>query len=133
MHELSVAKQVVDLAVETAGDHGAETVDGLTVALGRATHVNPTQLRFCVQTVAEGTPAADAAVSIDRVAPRGRCDCGWAGEPGAIDEAVTYVPDPLCPDCGARVELTRGQGCRLASIDVPATEDPIEDSTPTHE
>jgi hydrogenase nickel incorporation protein HypA/HybF len=133
MHELSVATQIVDLAVETAGEHGAETVDGLTVALGRATHVNPEQFRFCVQTVAEGTPVEDASVAVDRVTPRADCDCGWTGEPGSIDEAVTYVPDPVCPDCGARVELTRGRGCRLASIDVPETGDPIEHASTIRE
>lgn len=121
MHELSVAKQLVDLAIETAREHEAKSIDGLTLAIGRATHLNPDQLRFCVQTVADGTPAADADVTVETVAPRARCDCGWTGEPATVDDAVTYVPDPTCPDCGDRVELTRGRGCRLASIDVPAT------------
>lgn len=121
MHELSVAKQLVDLAIETAREHEAELIDGLTLAVGRATHLNPDQLRFCVQTVADGTPASDADVTVDTVAPRARCDCGWTGEPATVDDAVTYVPDPTCPDCGDRVELTRGRGCRLASIDIPST------------
>lgn len=126
MHEFSVAKRVVDLAVETAREHGAGTVDGLTVAVGRATHLNPEQLRFCLRSVADGTPAEHATVTVERVPARARCDCGWAGEPDAVDDAVTYVPDPVCPACGDRVELTRGRGCRLASIDVPEPADPAE-------
>lgn len=126
MHELSVATQVVDLAVDRANAHDAETVDRLTVAVGRATHLNPEQLRFCIRTVAEGTSIEGAAIAVERVQPRARCDCGWRGEPDAVEDAAAYVPDPVCPECGGRVELTRGRGCRLASIDIPDPAEPTE-------
>ncbi|MEF8776300.1 MAG: hydrogenase maturation nickel metallochaperone HypA [Haloarculaceae archaeon] len=123
MHELSIARRVVDLAVDEAREHGAATVDRMTLEVGRATHLNPDQLRFCVRTVAEDTPAAGADVAIERVAPKARCTCGWTGEPDAVADAVTYVPDPTCPDCGDRVDLARGRGCRLVEIEIPPIQD----------
>jgi hydrogenase nickel incorporation protein HypA/HybF len=131
MHELSVAKGVVDRTVAAAAEHGPDRVDGLTLAVGAATHLNPDQLRFCVETVAAGTIAEGATVTVDRVPPRAACDCGWAGEPDAVEDAYVYVPDPVCPDCGARVDLTEGRGCRLASIDVPANDDATPDRSET--
>ncbi|MEF8829936.1 MAG: hydrogenase maturation nickel metallochaperone HypA [Halobacteriales archaeon] len=131
MHELSVAQELVERAVEAAADHDAARIDELTLAVGRATHLNPDQLVFCVRTVAEGTPAADATVEVEMVTPCARCDCGWTGEPETLDDAAVFVPDPLCPSCGDRVELIRGRGCRLERIDVPAaaTAEPT-DTTP---
>ncbi|MFB6153894.1 MAG: hydrogenase maturation nickel metallochaperone HypA [Halodesulfurarchaeum sp.] len=121
MHEYSIATSLVDRATDTATEHGADTVEAITVAVGKATHLNPTQLRFCIETVATDTILADATITIETVPPRGECDCGWTGEPDRLEDAATYVPDPVCPACGDRVDLTAGRGCRLASIDIPDT------------
>ena len=127
MHELAVAQGVVDRACEAAADHGADRVDELTLEVGPATHVNPDQLVFCVETVARGTPAEDAAVTVEETEARGRCDCGWSGEPGTLSKVGVYAPDRTCPECGDRVELTAGRECRLASIHVPdETDRPAE-------
>ena len=119
MHELSIASRLLDRALSAAADHGAETVDELTIALGRATHVNPDQLRFCLETAADGTPAADATFSIERIPPRARCDCGWTGEPDRLESTITYAPNVRCPDCGGRATLVEGRECRLRSIGIP--------------
>jgi hydrogenase nickel incorporation protein HypA/HybF len=119
MHELAVAQGIVDRACEAAADHGADQVDEIHLEIGRATHVNPDQLVFCVETVAAETPAADASVEVETVEPAAACDCGWSGTPPTLDDLAVPAPDRTCPDCGARVELTAGDGCRLATIDVP--------------
>lgn len=121
MHELSIATAIVDRALETATAHGAAEVEELTIELGKATHVNADQLRFCIDTAVEGTIAADATVTIETVSPRAQCDCGWRGEPDALGVAISYAPDVSCPDCGSRVELARGRECRLSSIEIPET------------
>lgn len=119
MHELSIASRLLDRALSAADDHGADSVEELTVALGRATHVNPDQLRFCLETAIDGTIAADAAITIERVAPRARCECGWEGEPDGLEGTIAYAPDVRCPDCGDRADLVAGRECRLRSIEVP--------------
>ncbi|MFC7134520.1 MULTISPECIES: hydrogenase maturation nickel metallochaperone HypA [Salinibaculum] len=119
MHELSVAEAILDRAREAADDYGASGVEALTVELGTATHVNPDQLRFCIETVAETRDLADAAVSIETVEPEAACDCGWEGEPPSFDGTAGAVPSARCPECGSQTEFTRGKECRLASIEVP--------------
>lgn len=119
MHEFSVADAVLERALTTASEHGAAAIEELRIELGTSTHVNPDQFRFCLEAVAEGTPAAGAAVRIDRVEPRGRCECGWDGRPPTLDGAGTAAPNLRCPHCGARIELTRGKECRLTGITTP--------------
>lgn len=119
MHELSVAEALLDRAAEAAADHDAATVEAITVELGAATHVNPEQLRFCLEAVAEATPVEGATVDIERVDPRAACDCGWAGEPPSFEGTAAVVPAARCPECGARTEFTRGKECRLATVTVP--------------
>ena len=127
MHELSIASRLLDRALSAADDHDADSVEELTVALGRATHVNPDQLRFCLETAIDGTIAADATITIERVTPRARCDCGWEGEPDDLEGTIAYAPDVRCPDCGERASLVAGRECRLRSIDIPDA--PAPDAT----
>lgn len=115
MHELSVAEALIDRAGEIAAAHDAERVDAMTVELGAATHVNPDQLRFCLETVTEGTVAVD----IETVPPRAACDCGWEGEPPSFEGTAAVVPTARCPECGARTEFVRGKECHLTAVTVP--------------
>jgi hydrogenase nickel incorporation protein HypA/HybF len=119
MHELAIADRLLDRAVSAARDAGVDRIDGLTVELGTATHVVPEQVAFCLDAVAEGTPAEGAAVTVERVSARGDCGCGWSGELGTLAETVAGVPDRRCPDCGDEVELTAGRECRLKRIEIP--------------
>lgn len=119
MHELSIAMGIVEHALEAAEKHGAETVEEVTVELGSATHVNPEQLRFCIETATSETAAADSVVTIEQITPLAHCDCGWEGEPGVHDAAIAYAPDVRCPECGDRSELVRGRECRLAAVELP--------------
>lgn len=121
MHELSVASGIVDRALAAADEENADRVDQLTVEVGEATHLNPDQLRFCLETAIEGTVAAEATVTIESVPPVARCACGWRGEPGTLDVAISYAPEVRCPDCGSRTEFEQGRECRLTSIEIPDT------------
>jgi hydrogenase nickel incorporation protein HypA/HybF len=122
VHELAVAERLVDRATSAARDAGAAEVTALTVELGTATHLVADQVSFCIDAVAEGTPAEGAVVRFDRVKPRGACDCGWTGTLDTLADTVTGVPDRRCPDCGGAVDLVAGRECRVTSIEVPGGE-----------
>lgn len=124
MHELSIAQSLVDQAVEAAAEHDADRIDRLELAVGEATHLNPDQLTFCVETVAAETPAADAEIVVDSIPPEGACECGWSGEPETLPDLPMAAPDLRCPNCEKRVELTAGTECRLARISVPDATEP---------
>lgn len=119
MHEVSLARALVDRAREAARQHGAERVDTMTVAVGEATHVNPEQLVFTIETVARDTIAADATVDIETVEPVATCTCGWEGAPGTLDSTYVVAPNVTCPECGDRLTFEAGRECELRSIDVP--------------
>jgi hydrogenase nickel incorporation protein HypA/HybF len=122
MHELSIAQRLVDRAIEAAADRGADRVDGLTVELGAATHLAQDQVAFCIDAVAEGTPADGATVSFERVPPAGTCDCGWTGRPERLADTVPGAPSLRCPECGGRLTLTAGRECRLTRIEIPPSD-----------
>ena len=119
MHELSVATAIVDRAILVADEHGAETIERLTLEIGVATHVNPDQLRFCIELATDGTPAAAAAIEIETITPLARCDCGWEGEPTTLEDTLTYAPNVKCPNYNERMTLVRGRECRLSKVALP--------------
>ncbi|MFB6162345.1 MAG: hydrogenase maturation nickel metallochaperone HypA [Halococcoides sp.] len=119
MHEFSIASSIVEVVREEATDHGADRVESITVAVGEASHVNREQLETCLEVAREDTIAADATVDIESVEPYGSCSCGWAGHPDASDRALAYAPDLRCPECEARIDLERGDGCRVMELTVP--------------
>jgi len=119
MHEVSIARQLVSQATAVAEEAGADRVEALTVAVGEATHLNPEQLGFAIETVAADTPAAEATVTVETVAPHATCECGWEGTPEDLASAYVVAPNVTCPECGARLEFAEGRECQLRSISVP--------------
>ncbi|MDR5672184.1 Zn finger protein HypA/HybF [Halalkaliarchaeum sp. AArc-CO] len=126
MHEISVASGILDRAITAAEEHGADRIDAITIEIGRATHVNPEQLVFCLETIADGTAGEGATVRTETVDPVAVCDCGWRDEPDDLGLVGGFAPDVRCPECGERTELVRGRECRLASIEVPEAGDRTE-------
>lgn len=126
MHEISVANGILERALTAADEYGAKRIDELTLEIGRVTHVNSDQLVFCLEAIAEGTPAEGARIRTETVDPIATCDCGFHDEPGELALAAGFAPDIRCPNCGGRAELVQGQECRLASIDVPDRGDPSQ-------
>lgn len=119
MHEFSVAEHVVDHVLDAADTHDVAVVEGITIEVGTATHLNPEQLRCAIDVLAEETIAEGVDVTIEPVSPSGRCSCGWEGSLEEIGDGFAFAPDRTCPDCGAQVDLTQGMECRLVSFSVP--------------
>lgn len=123
MHELTIARRLIDRASTAADDAELSRVETVTVTIGEATHLVPDQLAFCLDAMADGTPLSDATVEFERISPAGVCSCGWEGELPTL-ESVRGVSDRRCPDCGSAVELTAGRECRVTAIDGPTTTQP---------
>ena len=121
MHEVSIAKQLLDRAIDAASENGADSIDELTVAVGEATHLNPRQLTFWIEQLSADTVAEDVEVAIRTIPAEGRCSCGWSGELSGLESAFGTAPDRRCPECGKTTELTAGTECRLEGITVPET------------
>jgi|GEM_PF-245611 len=118
MHEFAVATQVLETARELALERDGVRIERLRLSVGEASHLNVDQLRTCLRAAAADTMAADADLELETEPPYAACDCGWSGEPEVLDAALAYAPDLQCPDCDARLDLERGDGCYLLQVEV---------------
>lgn len=112
MHEMGIAAEVVRIACEEAAKNGARVVKGLTLRVGRWSGVEPESLRFALEALGEGTPAARCRIEIETVEPA--FDCVTCGVPyGAEDR---FSPCPRCGGPGG--DLVAGDEMTLREIDV---------------
>ncbi|MFV2068784.1 MAG: hydrogenase maturation nickel metallochaperone HypA [Pirellulales bacterium] len=113
MHELSIAHSMIELACETAQQHGAERVVKLRVRIGRLAGVVEDALRFSFGLAAEQTACQGAALEIEDVPVTVLCpDCG---EPKVLAEIYRF----RCPTCGTPTpKILGGQELELVSVEV---------------
>lgn len=91
MHELGIARNVVAIVAEHAGDR---RVGRVRLAIGRLSAVMPGSIRFCFDVCAQGTVLEGAALEIDEIPGRAVCNrCG--------DETPLDGPVAVCA-CGSR-------------------------------
>ncbi|MBI5893327.1 MAG: hydrogenase maturation nickel metallochaperone HypA [Deltaproteobacteria bacterium] len=65
MHELSIAKSLLDILKEQAESHNIKKAVKVKLKLGRFTAVEPSSLRFCFQILSEKTVFEGAVLEID--------------------------------------------------------------------
>jgi hydrogenase nickel incorporation protein HypA/HybF len=114
MHELSVARAVVDIATRHAG---GRRVTAVQLRVGHLRQVVPDSLAFSFQHVAVGTLCEAARLDQELVPGRlacAACDHGWE-----LDAAMFR-----CPRCGASdVRITAGNELEVESIEVEELEE----------
>ena len=94
MHELSIAQSIVDSALEHAAHQSGRRVARIGVRVGDISGVNAEALEFCFGMTAKGTALEGAALDVERISVRQRCDaCAREFQP------VDF--DPACPVCGS--------------------------------
>ena len=110
MHELSIAKQILDTALAAAAENGAPAVEGVIVEIGAMRMVVPETLETAFSFAAEGTPAEGARLETVQVALRAECrGCKLPYEP--------RMDNFLCPRCGTcDVEIVEGNDIVLRSV-----------------
>jgi hydrogenase nickel incorporation protein HypA/HybF len=112
MHEMAIAASVLDLVLETAAANQANRVIKIQLLIGEMAGVSQEALRFCFDSVAEGTPAAGAALCIDIAPVLGHCrECG--------NEFPIQEARFICPTCRSLVvDVMSGQELRVEQIEV---------------
>ncbi len=107
MHELSITRNIVAIAVENA--RGAKVLR-VTVEIGRLSAVMPDAVRFCFDVVSRGTLAEGAALEILEVAGRARCT-------SCAVEVPLEQPVGRCA-CGGILEWVAGGELRVKELEV---------------
>lgn len=118
MHELSVARDLVDLLGEHVGPEHAPRVRLVRVRLGALAGIVAESLAFCFDTLVADTPFRRARLDIERVPAVCRCrDCGAEFEPADLVF--------LCATCGGpRADVVSGHDLQLASVELDDEENP---------
>ncbi len=113
MHEMGVAQQMVDIALDAIPDEIENPrVAVLNLRIGRLAAVVEHSLRFCMEVITKGTPLEGVTLVIETIDVRARCrDCSH--------EWVVEGPAFRCPACrqGA-VELLSGRELEISSLEL---------------
>jgi len=112
MHELAIATQIVDIALNRAEEVGASRIVSVRVKIGQFTAVEPDSLRFCFAALTGATAADGAELQIQQVPLTAEC---------AICRR-SFAPEDMrftCPECGSReVAITGGRELDVESMEV---------------
>jgi hydrogenase nickel incorporation protein HypA/HybF len=109
MHELSITRSIVAIVAERAA---GRRVVRVRLEIGRLSAVLPDAIRFCFDICAANTPLAGAALQIDEIAGRARCN-------ECQTEMALTQPAGRCPRCGtANWRLISGQEMNIKEMEV---------------
>jgi len=112
MHELGLAQQTLDLALDIARQQGANRIVAFKLRIGDWSGVVVEAMVFALATIIEGTIAEGADIQWETVKPAVRCtQCGVEYEVDSYQYA--------CAACGQEnYQLCRGQEIELLTIEV---------------
>ena len=110
MHEMSLAKGILQIVEDAAGKQGFKRVGEVRLEIGALSGVEPEALTFCLDVVLKGSVAEGARVELERLPGQGFClDCGET-------VAVTALYD-ACPKCGGyQVQASGGTELRVKDL-----------------
>ncbi len=113
MHELSIAMSIIDVAEETAEQHGGGKVRSIRVRVGPLSGVVAEALQSAFTLAREGTGLDGAELVIDEVPLVIHC-------PACAAERTPESPFMLvCPVCGAETPtVVSGRELEVASLEI---------------
>ena len=112
MHELSITKGILDLAIAKAREANSDRIVQIDLVIGDASSIIDDSVQFCFDFVSRDTIAQGARLNFHRVPVEMKCRrCGSLFGP----EAVSWA----CPKCSEwDVEMVRGTEFYMESIEV---------------
>ncbi|MEM1995168.1 MAG: hydrogenase maturation nickel metallochaperone HypA [Nitrososphaerales archaeon] len=119
MHELSVASEIVKVAIREAEKRGAKQVKSVHLIVGRLTHLSKEQLTFCYNILKRDNILKGSRLVITEQEPKVECSsCGYIGSIGKVsdDELGLWAVSLSCPKCGEPVKIKEGLECRIKAI-----------------
>lgn len=113
MHEASIAANLIEIVIDTAGKNGADKVTKVFVKIGRLAAVENEALLFAYDAIKEDFPViVSSELLIEDVPITGRCNA--CGKEDTYDEMFF-----ACSACGGfDVELLTGEELSITEIEV---------------
>jgi len=112
MHEMSLAKSVLQIIEDTARAEGCARVKMVRLEIGQLAGVEAESLRFCFDVVTRDSIAQDAQLEIIETAGLGKCtQCSCETPIATLYEA--------CPQCGSYgLSVIDGDAMRVKELEV---------------
>ena len=112
MHELSLAESMRELIEEQALKEQFKSVSVVYLEVGQLSHVEAEAMRFCFESVMQGSPAEGAELRISSSKGIGQCrSCH-------LESEIEQLYDP-CQHCGEfGLKLIQGDQVRIVSLKV---------------
>lgn len=108
MHELGITENIVTIVSENAGDN---KVKRIWLEIGKLTAIMPDAIRFCFDVCSKDTPLEGAALVIEEIPGRGRCEaCGAEIE---MEEVFG-----LCPCGSCQIQCIAGEEMKIKEMEV---------------
>jgi hydrogenase nickel incorporation protein HypA/HybF len=112
MHEMGIAQNILEIALEAAKREGATKISRIDLVAGELRGLVPMQMTFCFGIVAQNTIASSAYLNIEETPVTAHCD-----DCGADFKVEEYKY--LCPKCNsANVKVTGGSELRVKDIEI---------------
>lgn len=120
MHEMSIAMSLLELAEAEARKNGCNRVTRVKVECGELSGIMPDSLRFCFETLVEGTRHKGALLDLVEVPLQLRCpSCG-----ALFESSRPGIALQACPVCGEIAGHNIEKGRELLLIQLEAILDP---------
>ena len=112
MHELSLTRNIVELALGHADQERATRILTVVVEIGALSGVIPEAVEFAFDVCTKETIAESASLEIKHIPGLGSClDCG---RQSSIDQ-LTHI----CPQCGSlALEIIQGQEMKFTEMEI---------------
>lgn len=108
MHEYSIAYDIFATAQRAAVENHATQVKAVRVDVGEMAMVNPEQVKFLFEVIAEDDPVfAGVSMECRTVKVRTHCDCGYEGNEKFV-----------CPQCGGLPHVVEGKEIVVTNIEI---------------
>jgi len=112
MHEMSLAQNILDIALKAASANRVKKILRITIRAGQLRGIVPEQLKFCFGFVAKESIAEEAELVVNSLPIRARC--GRCTETFFVKE-YSFV----CPACGnPKVDVVQGMELLVENIEV---------------
>jgi hydrogenase nickel incorporation protein HypA/HybF len=113
MHELSIATNMVEIALEEAARRGSAQVHALHLKLGQLSGVAKEALLFSWEIACEGTPLAGSRLVIQDTPVVVYCPACQA------ERALSSIQRFVCPVCDTPTpELVRGRELEVVALEI---------------
>jgi hydrogenase nickel incorporation protein HypA/HybF len=113
MHELSIAKNIIEIVEEHARELNASVVAEVELDIGTVSGVIPETLEFVMDIAAKDTVLEGSKIIINIIQAKAQCkNCSKDFE---IDDIYT-----MCPHCGSlQFEIIQGKELKVKAIRIP--------------